>query len=170
MSITSVAILGAGNGGCAAAADLKLRGYNVRLFSRSQKTIDPILERRGIELVEAGTEKFALPDLVTTDLVETVRGADLIVTAVPAVAHEFIARELAPQLTAGQRTFLNTGHTGGSLHFVNVLRSAGLSVPVSVCETVTLTYICRMPAPARVEVYRRTTNLRCAAFPAKNAS
>jgi opine dehydrogenase len=45
-----------------------------------------------------------------------------------------------------------------------------MEAPVTVCETVTLTYICRMPSPARVEIYRRTTNLRCAAFPAKSGS
>jgi opine dehydrogenase len=62
---------------------------------------------------------------------------------------------------------LNPGHTGGSLHFMNLLRSFGCVAEVMLCETVTLTYICRMSAPARVEVYRRTTNLRCAAFPGK---
>ena len=34
----------------------------------------------------------------------------------------------------------------------------------------TLTYICRMPQFGRVEVYRRTTNLRCAAFPGKHTA
>ena len=38
MSIKKIAILGAGNGGCAAAADLTLRGFQVRLFSRSEST------------------------------------------------------------------------------------------------------------------------------------
>jgi opine dehydrogenase len=63
---------------------------------------------------------------------------------------------------------LNPGHTGGSLHFANVLLTAGCKAKVRLCETVTLTYICRMPVPARVEIYRRTTHLRCAAFPGKN--
>ena len=94
----------------------------------------------------------------------------MIVTAAPALAHEYLATELAPELTAGQRILLNPGHTGGSLHFANVLARNRVNAPVTVCETVTLTYICRMPAPARVEIYRRTTNLRCAAFPAENGS
>ncbi len=170
MSIKTIAILGAGNGGCAAAADLKIRGYNVRLFSRSEATVAPVVEHGGIELIEAASQKFATPDLVTTNLAEAVRGAELIVTAAPAVAHEFLARELAPEVRPGQRILLNPGHTGGSLHFMNVLRRNGVNDQVAVCETVTLTYICRMPAPARVEVYRRTTNLRCAAFPGKNGS
>jgi opine dehydrogenase len=168
MSIQKIAILGAGNGGCAAAADLRLHGYEVRLFSRSQGTIDPIIQRGGIELIEAGKEKFATLSLVTTNIAEAVDGVDLIITAAPALAHEYLAQSMAPHLKDGQRILLNPGHTGGSLHFANVLRRAGAKAKIDLCETVTLTYICRMPAPARVEIYRRTTHLRCAAFPAKD--
>jgi opine dehydrogenase len=96
-----------------------------------------------------------------------VQGVDLIVVAAPSVAHEYLARSLAGYLTDGQRILLNPGHTGGSLHFLNLLRTLGCRADVQLCETVTLTYICRMPEPGKVEVYRRTTNLRCAAFPAK---
>ena len=167
MAIKTTAALGAGNGGCAAAADLTLRGYEVRLYSRSQKTLDPILARGGIELTEGGKESFAAPHSLTTSIEKAIDGADLIVTAAPAVAHEHLARNLAPHLKDGQRILLNPGHTGGSLHFANLLRRNGIKTTVSLCETVTLTYICRMPAPAKVEIYRRTTQLRCAAFPAK---
>jgi opine dehydrogenase len=50
-----------------------------------------------------------------------------------------------------------------------MLRDFGCHAKIKLCETVTLTYICRMPQPARVEIYRRTTNLRCAAFPGKES-
>jgi opine dehydrogenase len=167
MAIKTIAVLGAGNGGCAAAADLTLRGYEVRLFSRSEKTLAPLLQRGGIELVEGGKEGFAAPSLLTTNIKEAVEGVDLIITAIPAVAHEYLAQSLAPYLKDGQRILLNPGHTGGSLHFAHLLRGSQPRAKITLCETVTLTYICRMPLPARVEVYRRTTHLRCAAFPGK---
>jgi opine dehydrogenase len=167
MAIHKIAVLGAGNGGCAAAADLTLRNYEVRLFSRSPKTLDPIVQRGGIELVEGGKESFAAPSLLTTNIAAAVNGVDLIITAAPAVAHGYLAQSLASYLKDGQRILLNPGHTGGSLHFANLLRRAGTRA-ARLCETVTLTYICRMPAPARVEIYRRTTHLRCAAFPGKD--
>lgn len=170
MSVKKIAILGAGNGGCAAAADLTLRGYEVRLFSRSENTLSPIVGRGGIDLVEAGSEKFATPFLVSTDLGRVVDGVDLIIVAAPAVAHESLAKNLKPHLKDGQRVLLNPGHTGGSLHFATVLRAAGCKAEVGLCETVTLTYICRMPAPARVEIYRRTARLRCAAFPGRRTA
>jgi opine dehydrogenase len=167
MAIQKIAVLGAGNGGCAAAADLTLRGYEVRLFSRSEKTLAPLLQRGGIEFVEGGKEGFAAPSLLTTNIKEAVEGVDLVITAIPAVAHEYLAQSLAPYLKDGQRILLNPGHTGGSLHFAHLLRGSQPRAKITLCETVTLTYICRMPLPARVEVYRRTTHLRCAAFPGK---
>ncbi len=169
MSIQKIAILGAGNGGCAAAADLTLRGYEVRLFSRSETTLLPIVKRGGIEMLENGVEKFARPFFVGSHLPAVVNGADLIIIAAPSVAHEYLAENLAHNLTDGQRLLLNPGHTGGSLHFANMLRAFGCRAKIKLCETVTLTYICRMPRPARVEIYRRTTNLRCAAFPGKES-
>ena len=169
MSIRKVAVLGAGNGGCATAADLAVRGLETRLYSRSEKTLEPLRRRGGVELVEEGQEGFGQPDLITSTLEEAVAGADLVTIAAPAVAHEFMARALAPLVTAGQIVHLNPGQTGGTLHFVHELRRAGCRVPVRCCETVTLTCICRMTGPARVEVYRRTANLGCAAFPAESA-
>ena len=47
--ISAVAIMGAGNGGCAAAADLGIRGYEVRLWGRSASTTDPLKAHGGIE-------------------------------------------------------------------------------------------------------------------------
>jgi opine dehydrogenase len=125
------------------------------------------MKRGGITLVEGGTEKFAGLFFVSPLIIPVVSGADLIIVAAPAVAHEYLAKSIAPYLSDGQIILLNPGHTGGSLHFAQLLCSFG-KVDSKVCETVTLTYICRMPEPARVEVYRRTTNLLCAAFPAKS--
>lgn len=167
MTIQKIAILGAGNGGCAAAADLTLRGFQVRLFSRSESTMVKLGKLGEIELVEGRVSKKAAPFFMSPHLPPVVQGVDLIVIATPSVGHEYLAKNLANYLTDGQRILLNPGHTGGSLHFANLLRTLGCKADVQLCETVTLTYICRMPRFGRVEVYRRTTNLRCAAFPGK---
>ncbi|MBI4528336.1 MAG: NAD/NADP octopine/nopaline dehydrogenase family protein [Deltaproteobacteria bacterium] len=169
MPIHTIAVLGAGNGGCAAAADLTMRGYHVRLYSRSSATLDPIRQRGGIEIIEGNNRSFAEPELVTSDLAEAVAGADLVMITAPSVGHGFLAAGLARHLREQQIVLLNPGHTGGALHVMSVLRQNGVRERIRSCETVTLTYICRMPGPARVEIYRRTTHLRCAAFPAKFA-
>jgi opine dehydrogenase len=170
MLIKKIAVLGAGNGGCAAAADLTLRGFQVRLFSRSESTIANLARRGEIEMIESGENKFAAPYFMSPHLPPVVQGVDLIVIATPAIGHEYLAKNLAACLTDGQRILLNPGHTGGSLHFANLLRTLGCKADVHLCETVTLTYICRMPEPGKVEIYRRTTNLQCAAFPAKHTA
>ncbi len=167
MEIHKIAILGAGNGGCAAAADLTLRGFQVRLFSRSESTTVKLGKLGEIELIERGVSKKAAPFFVSPHLPPVVQGVDLIVVTTPAVGHEYLAKGMANYLTDGQRILLNPGHTGGALHFAHVLRQAGCRADVQLCETVTLTYICRMPQFGRAEIYRRTTNLRCAAFPGK---
>ena len=170
MAIQKIAILGAGNGGCAAAADLTLRGFQVRLFSRSESTTVKLGRLGEIELVEGGVSKKAAPFFVSPHLPPVVQGVDLIVIATPSVGHEYLAKGIADYLSDGQRILLNPGHTGGALHFANLLRILGCKADVQLCETVTLTYICRMPQFGRVEVYRRTTNLRCAAFPGKHTA
>jgi opine dehydrogenase len=106
---------------------------------------------------------------MTTDVGEAVDGADLIMLVVPSVAHESYAHELAPLLSADLPIYLNPGHTGGGLHFVQELRRARYTRPVQTCETVTLTYICRMTAPAVFHIYSFTKRLAFAAFPGKNA-
>lgn len=167
MTIKKIAILGAGNGGCAAAADLTLRGFQVRLFSRSESTTVKLGKLGEIELVENGMSKKAAPFFLSPHLPPVVRGVDLIVVTTPAVGHEYLAKGIANYLTDGQMILLNPGHTGGALHFAHLLRQAACQAAIQLCETVTLTYICRMPQFGRVEIYRRTANLRCAAFPGK---
>jgi opine dehydrogenase len=165
--ITRVAVLGAGHGGAAAAADLTLRGFEVRLHGRRAERLAPL--RDGITL-RGARSGIAKPALVTTDLAAAVDGADLVMLVVPAVAHERYARGLAPLLTPDTIVMLNPGHTGGSLHFATELRAAGARVLPQLCESVTLTYICRMEGPATVAIYRETTRLRFAALPASRTA
>jgi opine dehydrogenase len=170
MAIRRIAILGAGNGGCAAAADLALKGYEVRLYSRSESTLKPILERGGVTVVEGKNRSFGRLGVVTRDIGDAVAGVDLIMMTVPSVGHEYLGKKLAPHLSEEQILLLNPGHTGGSLHLASVLSGAGLKAKIKICETVTLTYICRLTGPARLEIFRRTAHLRCAAFPGKFGS
>jgi len=74
MPIQKIAILGAGNGGCAAAADLTLRGFQVRLFARSESTIAKLAKLGEIELVESGVSKKAAPYFMSPHLPPVVQG------------------------------------------------------------------------------------------------
>jgi opine dehydrogenase len=168
MGVKSIAVLGAGHGGCAAAADLGKRGYSVRLHARNGERLAPLRAQGGIEA--RGIVQGLVPiDLLTTDVVEAVSGADLIMLVVPSVAHEHYARALAPVLDGSQPIFVNPGHTGGGLHFLHELRNAGYRGAFRSCETVTLTYITRMEGPGLVNIYSYTKRLRFAALPGREA-
>ena len=165
-----VAVLGAGHGGLTAAADLTLRGHEVRLTTRSPQTLAPVVERGGIELEGAAGKGFAEVALVTTDLREAVEGADLVMLVVPVTAHAHYARELAAVLGDGQSVFLNPGHTCGGLHFVTELQRAGYEGEPRTCEASTLTYGCRVKGPAHVNVMTVVPQLPFAAFPGKHGA
>lgn len=167
--IRIVAILGAGHGGCAAAADLTLRGFQVRLHARNPATLAPLRAAGGIEARGVQQGFVPLPTM-TTDVAEAIDGADLVMLVVPSVAHEDYARALAPLLSPELPVYLNPGHTGGGLHFVQELRRAGYEQPVQTCESVSLTYVCRMEGPATVGIYSYIRQLAFAAFPARNAA
>ena len=164
MTIESVAVLGAGHGGMAAAADLTRRGFEVRLHARREERLNPIREHGGIT-ARGIFEGTGMPALLTTDVAEAVDGADLVMLVVPSVAHAFYAEALAGRLAQGVPVFLDPGHTGGGLHFRAELRRAGHAAPLETCETVTLTYITRMEGPATVGIYSYTQRLMFAALP-----
>src|SRR5439155_27228477 len=127
----------------------------------------PLRGQGGIEA--RGIVQGLVPiDLLTSDVAEAVRGADLIMLVVPGVAHAHYAGALVPLIDGSVPVFINPGHTGGGLHFLRELRNAGYRGPVRSGETVTLTYITRMEGPGIVNIYSYTKRLRFAALPAKD--
>lgn len=102
-----IAVLGAGAVGKTVAADCKLAGREVRLYSRSKKSIANI-DRTGILLdgIQRNLYNFersgkAMIDLATNDMAEAVKGAKLIVLSVPALSHEEYIKTLVPLLEDG---------------------------------------------------------------------
>jgi opine dehydrogenase len=166
--IKRIAVLGAGHGGFAGAADLSRLGFDVALQSRNAERLAPVKANGGIAM-KGVYDGFVPVKLITTDVAEAIEGADLIMLVVPSIALADYARELAPLLSPDRVVLINPGHTGGGLHFVASLREAGYRKDVQTCETVTLTYICRMDGPASVTLYSYTRNLAFAAFPGHNA-
>ena len=95
-----IAVLGGGAVGKTCAADCKLAGREVRLYSRSKQSIDG-LEKTGILLDGIQRNLFgfersgrAFMDIVSTDMAKVVKGAGLIVIGIPAHAHEYYLKTL----------------------------------------------------------------------------
>lgn len=170
MDIEKIAVLGAGNGGQAVAADLSLAGYKVNIYNRSSGRLDSIIKSGGIEISGDVIEGFAKLNKVTNNIKEAIEDVDLIVVVVPTTAHKFMAEACAPYLKEGQVIFLNPGHTGGALEFTKTLRDLGVNKNIKICESSSLTFICRLMGPAKVKVTYRSKGLLFSAFPAKYTS
>ncbi len=159
-----IAVLGAGNGGIAAAADLTHRGFEVRLHARSEARLEPIRTSGGIR-ISGELEGHVTPHLLTTDLPEAVSGADCIMIVTPSTAHEAYAHALSPLLQEDQIVLVNPGHSFGGLHVAKALKNSGFSGTPLVCETVTLSYVCRLESAAHISIFKQTENLGFGAFP-----
>ena len=99
-----IAVLGGGAVGKTCAADCKLAGREVRLYSRSARSLARV-ERTGILLdgIQRNLYGFersglAFPDVVSTDMAQVVKGAKLIILSIPAFSHEEYLRALVPLL------------------------------------------------------------------------
>jgi opine dehydrogenase len=160
--IREIAIIGAGHGGFAAAADLTLRGFSVRLYGRSLATIAPVQARGGIELTGALGEHFAPLPKVTNDAGEAICDADLVVMVAPTHAHGAVATTIAPHLTEDQVLLAAPGHT--VLLIPDTLRRDGCHVG-AFCDTASLPYIARKSGPAAVHIAQAARYLMFAAFP-----
>ena len=170
MSTHTVAILGAGNGGFAAAAHLTNLGHDVRLYNRSQSTVAAIQERGGIEYEGVIGNGFAEIQHITTNIEEAVSEVDAIVVCLPAIAFPDLARSLAPVVTPDTPILLNPGSTGGALVMRETLQSAGCESIPTIAETNTLTYICRKSDEKGVTIYSTVDNVRCASVPADDTA
>jgi opine dehydrogenase len=144
---TTVAVIGAGNVGCALAADLVLRGVDVRLCNRSAARLEPIRRAGGITATGA-VEGFAPLDHLTGSVEEAARGADIVAVTVPTPALPFYAPALAEFTTADQLVWLDPGHSGGALY----LAAAGLRRR-RLCQVSTASHGARMSGPAAVRVF-----------------
>ena len=109
-----IAVLSAGNGGQALAADLALRGHDVALYDLPQ--FAPVIEairRRGntIELQNKITGTATIR-LVTTDIAEALDGAEVVYFTAPSYGQKAFFDLAVPALSDGQVIVLMPGNYG----------------------------------------------------------
>jgi opine dehydrogenase len=153
-TVESIAVIGAGNGGHAMAADMSLKGFSVRFYEmpRFADNLKPAQEQGGIKLTGVVGEGFARPEIITTDIAEAIKGASHIFVATQALAHEAVAELCAPHLEENQTIILFPG-SGGALQLAKTFQDNNVTRKVYISETVTLPYACRIKGPAWVNVH-----------------
>jgi opine dehydrogenase len=159
-----IAIVGAGAGGCAAAAHLGTLGFETRLYSQDEQALAPLREIGGIHHEGVLGDGFVPIALVTRDAGEALAGADLVMLVSPAHLHEKWVSLIAPHLRREQTLFVSPGHT--LLLIPHVLRRHGVRSPVF-CETATLPYMCRRPEPTKIRILRVSQFMVFSVFPGR---
>ena len=163
---TTVAVIGAGNGGSAIAAYLSSLHVKVNLCDLFPEYIEGIQTAGGIDLIQDGACKHCTLNLVTSDVAQAIRGVRLILVVTPSFTHRLIAEACCTALTDGQVVVLNPGRTGGALEFLTTLHAGGCTADITVAEAQTLIYSCRKTGPAAVEIYGVKHEVALGAFPA----
>jgi opine dehydrogenase len=164
-----IAVLGGGNGSFAAAGDFALQGHDTRLWRRDATQVTAHRAAgSGIVLKDANGEHNVQLALVTTDIAEAIRDAELILCPAPAFAQRDIARQLAPHLADGQVVFLPPA-TFGSMIFATATREVGNFSAASFAETGTLPWLTRKHGPFEVAITIRAKRLPVGVFPLKSA-
>jgi opine dehydrogenase len=166
-----VSVLGAGNGGCAIAADLLRRGIACTLYDLPSfdAVVTPIREAGVLRLSGVLGDVTVAAPRVTTEIREAMQDADVLLIAVPAFAQVTFAETCAPFLREGQVVVLTPGSTGGALAVAESLRRAGRLEGITVAETLSLPFACRKVGPAHVHVSGVKHDLPIAAFPASRS-
>jgi opine dehydrogenase len=160
-----IAVLGGGNGSFAAAGDFALAGHDVRLWRRDAAAVAAHRAAGSTITVKDfnGRHEVKL-SLVTSDIGEAVRDADLILCPTPATAQGDIACVLAPHLRDGQVVFLPPG-TFGSYIFAKAVHDAGNRADTAFAETGTLPWLTRKHGPHEVAITIRAKRLPTGALP-----
>lgn len=160
-----IAVLGGGNGSFAAAGDFVTAGHEVRLWRRDADAVAAHRAAGGTITVKDFAGKHeAKPALITTEMAEVVKDAELILCPAPATAQHDIARALAPHLADGQVVFLPPG-TFGSVIFAKAAYEAGNRAKVAFAETGTLPWLTRKHGAHEVAITIRAKRLPTGVFP-----
>src|SRR5579884_1043420 len=166
--IETVTVIGAGSGGFGMVANLGAAGYRIRLHDRDDERLRAIRERGGLE-IEGGERPFAPIEMASTDLAQSVAGADLICVCTGGNAQPAFARQVAPLLEDGQVLLLIQGNTGGALVTRRQLQIGGCRAEVDVAEIDTYPYGTGRPEPARAQLRFSKRWNQIAAFPGRRS-
>jgi opine dehydrogenase len=169
--VSKFGIIGAGNGGQSIAGDLVLRNIEVAgIYDCNPTPIQYIKQQGGIKMTGPVVSGFASISLATTNIEELMEISDILLVAVPATAHETLAKQMAPHLRSNHLIVLFPGYVGGTIVFRKVFEKFHNNEQVLLAETISMPYATRLIEPAAVGIKARKRALPIAAFPGINTT
>lgn len=162
-----ITILGAGNMGCANAADLTLKGHEVTLVKTSHsmhnETFNYVCAHNNeITLWQEGEEQTARIHAVTTDL-SSVATADLVYITTQTNVHEQLIQRIAPLLRKGQVVLITPGYFS-TAYFLRHCPNKDLTI----IEGESSTIDCRVDDTGFVRVGFRNVRNPVGVYPVEN--
>ena len=172
-----VAVLGGGACAQAFAAEFTLAGYKVRLYELpefGQDTLGEVLNTHKIELGGAQTNfkwfrraGVAKIDVVTTEISEALKGAGLVIVAIPAKGHQPFFEKMIPCLENGQMVSIFPDNFG-SLMLRDMMRDKGYDADVIIGGWTSMPYGVRVVEPGKLDCLSRIRELLGDALPSKD--
>lgn len=154
-----VAILGAGNAGCAVGTDLSIKGHEVTLIKTSNSMHDDnfnyMVENNGeMTLIEVdGTERHGRISRVSRDI-SLISEAEVVIIYIQTRYHESLIKTAAPYFVDGQTVIINPGYFSTAY----MLRYCG-DKKLSIVEATSSFIDCRIASPGVIKVgFRNVRN------------
>ncbi len=134
---------------------------------RHEYSLTPKTER----LVEEDVRNvFGELNTISSDIEEVMGDRDVIMVAVPASGHRYMAEKCAPHLKEGQTILLHPGRCLGAIEFYNVIhdhyKEKESNPPdVTIAEAQTFIYVSRRTKPRSVRIFGVKDSVDIAAIP-----
>jgi opine dehydrogenase len=171
VSLTNVAVLGAGGGGLAVAYEWASRAHRVSLYAQRAHDhhLAPVRERGGIQ-AEGVLEGFVPLETVTSDIAEALEGVEVVFVVGPAYATEPFGADTRGHLHPGMTVVVCPSSCVGSLAFKHAAGVDLYDESIVVGETSTLPYASRASRHGSVRIFHRfDTGFSAAAAPRQHA-
>ncbi|HEY4601035.1 MAG TPA: NAD/NADP octopine/nopaline dehydrogenase family protein [Cerasibacillus sp.] len=162
-----VSILGAGNAGCAVAADLSIRGHDVTLIkttdSMHNDNFQYLLENNGeIKLVENDEAKTTRINAVTRDLSELSK-ADIVIVYIQTNYHEELIKRMEEYIKDDQIIVFNPGYFSTAYMLKHCENNN-----ITIVEAQSSFIDCRITEPGVIKVGFRNVRNPLGVYPNKN--
>lgn len=162
-----IAILGAGNAGCAVAADLTMKGHDVTLIKTSESMHDDnfaYMVEHGNEITmwENDCEKIIRIKDITRDI-KKIQDKEVIIIYTQTNYHEALIKRIAPYIENGQTIIINPGYLSTAF----MLKYCG-EKDINIVEATSSFIDCRIMKPGYIKVGFRNVRNPVGVYPKKN--
>lgn len=165
--ITRLAVLGAGDAGCALAGLAAAAGIDVALWNRSPRRLEAITDGVLTVIDAGGATRSTVRVERCDDLAAACAGADVVLLAVSSSEQPALVAGAWPHMRDARAVVLVPGHTGGALAARHAVADRGGS---AVLAEMPLPFVCRAAGPGEIHLRQHKRDVPVAALPASAAA